>query len=213
MIKYLGSAGGSNPDQSRGYFLTSVRDTISDDEIEQQWGGVLWAGVIDNAQPLDGKFDRFYLKFRAFSGDGTTDNHDFSDGFVTDWKIQFRMAQDPDDDDDPKIAKILDLRETHVERNQHYPRIRATTDTEAYTLPTTESDPTGAIDWRTGKPAPDLCYTAVPLGSENYWFRTRLGWVNGSDFKIEEEQGLTRECPRVASRRAKAMNASATGTR
>jgi hypothetical protein len=188
---------------------------MSDERVEEEWGAVHWAGMAGEATELDG-FNRFQVRYETFQGrKGTTDDFDVADGSVTKWQLEVRLTQDLDDDNEMKILKILERRELDIERAR-FPRVTATTRTKAYTYPTQVAEPTGAINWKAGAGGPAYCRTEVPLGSDNYWYRTRLGWVDGSVFTIGKGEVTSRAldslgptalrpCPDFAAERARAM--------
>jgi hypothetical protein len=164
------------------------------------------------ATALDG-FNQFEIRYQAFQGDGKTDDIDFPFGSFVEWKLEVRLTQDVEDDYKVKILDILDRREVGYPESVQFPRVEAKQRTQAYTLPTTVADPTGKNDWVVGQWNNALCRTEVPLGSDNYWYRTRLGWVDASAFSIEKlpdgHPGSVRwvdakpsPCPKFAAQRA-----------
>lgn len=209
---YLAVAGGAEPRAAAGLFATSARERNTAEGLEKEWGNVLWAEPTEEAVEGEG-FNEFVILYRTYHGDKPHDDHDFADGSITDWKMTVRLVEDVDDDSKVRIKKILAVRDTHIEENQHYPRIRANADTKAYGYyPTPNADPT-AIKWRAGASAPALCWTAVPPRSKNYWFRTRLGWVDGAVFRIEEEWPAKRDCAASAAMRAAEVNRASASDR
>ena len=212
-VDYLGKAGGAEPYESRNFFVSAQRLGIADEELEADWGAVQWAGMTGQATALPG-FNRFEVRYQTFQGrKGTTDDEDVSEGSVTDWKLAVRLTQDEADDNEVKILKRLDWREVDIEK-AHFPRVTATEPTKAYTFPTLVAKPTGAIKWNAGAGGPAFCQIEVPLRSGNYWYRTRLGWVDGSVFTIEKvrtghprfaEDAKLLPCPKFAAQRAREL--------
>jgi hypothetical protein len=200
-MRYLEAAGGATPERARTHLAPALRERTPERAFEARWGGTLWADITGPVVAGD-RFNQFIVRYRTYHGDGKTDDRDFTDGFVTDWRLQVRLTEDRDDDDAVKIYRVNDERRLGTTPNQHYPRLRATEPTKAYTYPTRASDPAGPGRWRAGRPAPALCRTSAPSESKSLWYRTRLGWVDGASFTVEEKEGSDRKCGTLAAQRA-----------
>lgn len=224
---YLGEAGGGSPAKSVNYFdtpkpkgvsgteLIELRKQSKDQAVEQaekRWGDVLAAGMTEKATALE-DFNWFQVRYQTFQGKkGSTDKNPSSDGSIINWQLAVRLTQDVDDDNEVKILKILEPRPLSSEK-AHFPKITARKATMALKFPTKVSNPTGAYNWPAEGQEFSLCQSAVPSGSDHYWYRTRLGWVDGSVFTIEKEERRVGHpwgvvdakpvpCPKFAAERA-----------
>ena len=198
VTRFLGEAGGAQPDTAyRTRTDSTYQSVVSRSAFVTAWRPVLWAERLTPVEP-DDTFNTFTVTYRTYQGDGVRDDIDFYRGSITRWTFRFRLSES---DGEPVLHRVLDQRETDIVPDQVYPEIRSLRLTKGYVLPSKRSEPTGAIRWEPDREAPAFCYTRVPLDSDHFWYRTRMGWVDSDDFRVEEDDGW-RECSDVAAVRA-----------
>lgn len=217
--QWFAEAGSASPEDAYALMVGRITKQVSREGFIAFWRPVLWAERTAGPTAIEGEFNTFRVGFHQYVGDGITDDADPTVGTLVTYANEKMTLIWTDDGVRLRNYEIDKDEEPPVE--VHYPLLvvkEGVGDVVARRLPSVLAKNTGLTDWNsTSSTTSMMCYTSVEGDVEEYWLRSRNGWVPSSkmqravedDPPAEDVDGVRRPCEPQHAVRAQRLNETA----
>lgn len=217
--QWFAEAGSADPQDAYALMVGRITRQVSRDGFIASWRSVLWAERTAGPDLIDGEFNTFRVGFHQYVGDGITDDADPTQGtLVTYSNEKFALTWTGDG---VRVRNFEIDKDEEQPVSVHYPLLKVKEgvgDVVARRLPSVLSKNTGLTDWNSERtPTSMMCFTSVDGDTEEFWLRSRNGWVPYSMMEraaevnppAEDVDGMRRQCAPQHSLRAQRLNETA----